>query len=215
MKKVLENVSAVIFDLDGLIISSETVVRDSWHEAADSHGYDMRPMYHRLIGNCHNKSNEVLFEHFGSDFPIDTLRSLVSSIVDRRIEEGELALKPGIVPLLEKLQSSRKKIGLATSSSMNWIERSLVPLGVAHLFEAIVTREHVTHTKPHPECYLTAATILEVPPHQCLVLEDSHQGVQAALNAKMKVCMVPDLIEPEPWVYEKGIPVLPSLEVLL
>ncbi len=215
MKEVLQTTHAIIFDLDGLIISSEQVVRDSWHEAAHSHGYDMSPMYHRLIGNCRDKSNAILEEFFGNDFPLEELREQVSIIVDRRIDNGELSLKPGIKPLLEKLNNTEKKIGLATSSSMNWIERALVPQGIAHHFEVIVTRDHVTKTKPDPECYLTVAERLGVAPEDCLVLEDSHQGVQAALNAQMKVFMVPDLIEPEKWVYAKGIPVLSSLEELL
>ena len=83
--------------------------------------------------------------------------------------------------------------------------------GLLDLFDTIVTRDDVTHPKPHPEPYLLAAHRLAVAPARCIALEDSHSGVRAAHAAGMQTIMVPDLVRPTEEIMGLCVAVLDSL----
>src|SRR5690606_17771151 len=99
----------------------------------------------------------------------------------------------------------------ATSSRKPHATEHLGRAGIIKRFGAIVTREDVTHPKPHPEPYLTAASRLKVAPRRCLAFEDSHAGVRAAHAAGMQTVMVPDLVRPTDEIAELCVAVLDSL----
>jgi HAD superfamily hydrolase (TIGR01509 family) len=104
----------------------------------------------------------------------------------------------GVTALLDELRARGIPAAVATSSRAAHALPHLGTAGLLDLFETVVTRDDVTHPKPHPEPYLTAARRLAVAPGGCLAIEDSHSGVRAAHAAGLQTLMVPDLVAPSP-----------------
>jgi putative hydrolase of the HAD superfamily len=104
------------------------------------------------------------------------------------------ALMPGVERLLHDARSLGLARAVASSSSSGWVEGWLRRHGIHELFEAIVTRDHVSRVKPDPELFLLAASRLGVPAGACVVFEDSANGMRAALAAGMRVVAVPNAL---------------------
>jgi HAD superfamily hydrolase (TIGR01509 family) len=201
-------VRAVIFDMDGLLIDSEALFRDSMMHVAARLGYDL-PLaaFLKMIGLPAQDSRKVALEHFGADFPFDSFNQAVWDHARERHEQG-VALKPGVNELLDYLDTVKLPRAVATSSSHQAVEHQLGRRGLKARFDAIVAAGDYARGKPSPDPYLTAARRLGIDPRDCLALEDSHNGVRAASAAGMMTMMVPDLLEPtgEMWQLCCGIP---------
>ena len=95
---------AIIFDLDGTLIDSETVVRDCWQESMRYFGLTLSDGLHQqLLGRRLKDVNQILFEHYGDDLPIDDIRARVKSQYDASVNDGAVTLKPGALNI-EKVQ---------------------------------------------------------------------------------------------------------------
>ncbi len=99
---------------------------------------------------------------------------------------------PGLLPLLDHLTSSGYRLAVASSASVTDIEEILAGLRVRQHFQFIVSGEEVPKGKPAPDIFLEAARRLEVPPEECVVIEDSQKGVEAAVGAGMYCIAVPN-----------------------
>ena len=180
-------IKAVIFDMDGVIVDSEPI-----HFESDK--MTMR-FYEKEI------SDEELNNYVGVSNPtmwseIRDKHKLTASI-DELLEKQfyykkyliqKIKLEPigGIRKLLEELKSCGIGIGLASSSSKEFIELILNTLGLIAYFDVIISGEDVPKSKPAPDIFLKAAEVLNVEPLHCLVIEDSGHGVKAAKLAGMK-----------------------------
>jgi HAD superfamily hydrolase (TIGR01509 family) len=105
-------------------------------------------------------------------------------------------VKAGVPELLAELKARGIPMAVATSSRAAHALGHLGTAGLLEMFGAVVTRDDVTHPKPNPEPYLTAALRLGVAPADCVAIEDSQTGVRAAHGAGMQCVMVPDLVPP-------------------
>ena len=189
-------VQAVIFDMDGLLIDSEVLVRAGVRRAARSLGYDFPDtLYAASMGRSDQAYFDTVRAHFGPDFPMDRFREAQTLEIGREFEGGVL-LKAGVVELMDHLDRLGLPYAVATSSARSSAEHHLGDHGLFGRFGAVVAREDVTQHKPHPAPYLEAARRLGVAPTACLALEDSHNGVRAAHAAGMMTVMVPDLLDP-------------------
>ena len=189
-------IAAVVFDMDGLLIDSEVLVRAGIRRAALRLGHDFPDgLFAKTIGQSDAAYYASVIEHFGPDFPMDRFRELEGEEIDRELAGG-IALKTGVVELLDHIDQLGLPRAVATSSMRASAERHLGEHGLFGRFHAIVAREDVTRHKPHPAPYLEAARRLGVAPAACLALEDSHNGVRAAQAAGMMTVMVPDLLDP-------------------
>ncbi|MDO8381202.1 HAD family phosphatase [Phenylobacterium sp.] len=187
---------AVVFDMDGLLCDTEVVYRDAMFATAAEHGHDMPlSLFKSMIGLPSPMSDRQVLNHFGEDFPIIAFNSRVMEHVDRACEEG-IALKAGVLELLDTLDALGLPRAIATSSSHRAVEAHLGKSGIIPRFHAVVARGDYVKGKPHPDPFLKAAGRLEIEPHLCLALEDSHNGVRAASSAGMMTIMVPDLLDP-------------------
>lgn len=190
-------VHAVLFDMDGLIVDSEVVFRDAMFAAAADGGFELPvPVFHRMIGTAWVTGAAILREHFGEDFDADAFAKASTEKFYAQVAEAGLCLKAGVVELLDDLDRLAMPRAVATSSSHEAVSRSLGPHGLPERFHAIVARGDYARAKPHPDPFLAAAARLAVDPAHCLVLEDSHNGVRAAHAAGMMAVMVPDLLDP-------------------
>ena len=188
--------AAVVFDMDGLLFDTESIVREAMYAAAPRLGLEMpEPVFLSLLGLGGNASRARLLEHYGEGFDVDGFWKAVDEEFHKRIE-GRRYLKAGVVELLDCLDDARLPRAIATSSPHRHVQRNLETHGIDGRFDVIVAHGDYEDGKPHPAPFLTAASRLGVAAQDCLALEDSFNGVRSASAAGMMTVMVPDLLPP-------------------
>jgi mannitol-1-/sugar-/sorbitol-6-/2-deoxyglucose-6-phosphatase len=190
---VSSQASAVIFDMDGLLVDSEPLWRRAEQAIFPKVGVQLTDaMCMETMGT---RVDEVV-RHWYTVKPWSgpTLEQveeeIVSSVVALVRAEGEPM--PGVRQILDLLARQQCRLALASSSSMRLIDAVVDKLGIRHCFEVLKSAEHEAYGKPHPGVFLSTAAELDVDPTRCLVFEDSFAGLIAALAARMKVVVVPD-----------------------
>jgi HAD superfamily hydrolase (TIGR01509 family) len=187
---------AVVFDMDGLLFDTETLYQEAALLAATEGGHDIGSgIILHLVGLPWQRGRELLVEHFGAAFPVDDFEAAWLRHF-WAIAELRLALKPGVLELLDLLDRLRLPKAIATSSSHRTVQHHLAAHGLAARFDTIVGHGDYAAGKPAPDPYLTAAARLGVAPESCLALEDSPNGIRSASAAGMMAVMVPDLVAP-------------------
>ena len=200
--------------MDGLLIESETLYRDSFLAASDEGGHGMRvETYQKVCGSPWDVITGTIFADYGADFPIDTFRDAWLRHLAVLMAEG-VALKPGVIEILDLLDRLDIRRAIATSSRHDSVTRHLGPYDLLRRFDTIVARGDYTDPKPSPMPYLTAAKRLGIDPGQCLALEDSYHGVRSASSAGMLTIMVPDVAPPTDEMREKCIAVSNDLHAV-
>jgi HAD superfamily hydrolase (TIGR01509 family) len=188
--------AAIVFDMDGLLFDTETLYQEAALLAAAEGGHEAtEDIFFQLIGVPWARGREMLLGHFGDTFPVDEFVAVWVRHFEA-IAETRLALKPGVIELLDLLDELHLKRAIATSSSHRTVEHHLGAASLTGRFDAIVGAGDYTHGKPAPDPFLTAAARLGVAAGQCLALEDSHNGVRSASAAGMMTIVVPDLLPP-------------------
>jgi HAD superfamily hydrolase (TIGR01509 family) len=202
---------AVVFDLDGTLIDSEALVREAHFAACKDLGVTMTDAQFLSLVGMHREANDAkLLSFYGPDFPLERFIEATRAFVGARVAP----LKPGALEVMEALDASGARYGLATSSRRPWVERHFSAHGLSDRFAAVVTRQDVENGKPDPEPYLKASALLGVAPMDVLALEDSHAGVRSAHAAGCMTIMVPDLLPPDEEMRTKAR-VVPSLHDVL
>ncbi|MDF2901756.1 MAG: hydrolase, haloacid dehalogenase-like family [Phenylobacterium sp.] len=193
---------AVVFDMDGLLCDTEVAYRDAMIAVAAEDGYEMPlSLFQSMIGLPGPSSDRKVLDHFGADFAIEDFNNRVRDHVDAACAIG-IALKAGVVELLDHLDELNLPRAIATSSSHRAVQSHLGHSGIIPRFNTVVARGDYVLGKPNPDPFLTAAERLGIAPEFCLALEDSHNGVRAAFSAGMMTIMVPDLLDPTPEMHD-------------
>ncbi len=204
-------IQAVVFDLDGLLIDTESGFRDSLFAAAADRGCDVPlSLFHQIIGVPITESVKTLQAHLGPDIDADALYTDCWHRFHETIDLENI-LKAGVLEVLDHLDELRLPRAIATSSPRDAVDRHLGPSGVIARIDAIVARGEYPRSKPAPDPYQMAAARLGIDPTTCLALEDSHNGVRAAHAAGMMTIMVPDLLTPTEEMHEKCIHIAQTL----
>ena len=188
-------IQAVLFDMDGTVFDTEVIYRRCWFRAAKDVGFkeDIDLFLQRVSGLNHADMTALVYRVYGDDAPFEVLWGRWLECIDEEMACGILPLKAGAPDILFAFKERGIKIALVTSSGQKTVARYLQMSGLEGVFDAIVTGNQVTHGKPHPECFLTAAKELGISPAHCAVVEDSPNGIKAAHAAGMYTVMVPDL----------------------
>lgn len=207
-------VAAVIFDMDGTLIDSESIYRAALVHALDALGLTVDEAFlHGLNGLPGFEVNARIRARFGEDFPVESFRRRYAA--HREVLTGNgIPLKPGAAEALHFVVGRGLPLGLATSSLRKSALTHLDRLEVLAHFDVLVTRDDVARTKPFPDVFLAAARHLGVAAENCLAVEDSHAGLQAALAAGMMTVMVPDLVPPTEEMRARCVAVYASLHEL-
>jgi HAD superfamily hydrolase (TIGR01509 family) len=184
-------ITAVVLDMDGVLIDSEQLwdeVREQlarerggrWHERAQA----------EMMGMSSTEWSRYMHDVIGLAEPPEEINAEVVRRLLARYR-GSLPLMPGAVAAVERL-AARWPLGLASSSNREVIDTVLELAGIAHLFRATVSSEEVEHGKPAPDVYLEAARRLGVDPTSCAAVEDSANGIRSARAAGMRVIAIPN-----------------------
>jgi HAD superfamily hydrolase (TIGR01509 family) len=208
-------VESVLFDMDGLLIDTESVYIDALQAAARAMGREMPIEFcHSMIGIPGPVCDGMIQDFYDPDFILETFAAHFDEHAHRVLGAG-VPVKAGAVELLDFLRARGLPLGLATSSSRTTVERHLGRAGLLDRFQAVATRDDVRHGKPQPDVYIEAARRLRVPPRHCIALEDSNTGLTAAHAAGTMAIMVPDIVQPTDEVRAKCLHVAADLHAVL
>lgn len=191
-------IKGVIFDMDGLMFDTERLFTYYWTHACRDYGIPRKEEFVAAVrGSSGEKMRACVREHYGPALDADGFCRRVYEYVDEHLKES-VPKKKGLDELLAFLQAAGLPCAVASSTYRSLVERNLKTAGVEGCFSLIVTGEEVARGKPYPDIFEKAAAGLGLAPGECLVLEDSYNGVKAGAAAGCVTVMVPDLMAPTP-----------------
>ena len=185
---------AVVFDFDGLILDTEEPIYRSWLEVYEAHGVELP--FERWILTV--GSTDTAF-HPQRHLEERLGRPLPKEVLDRRAgRRTELILAnrvlPGVVAHLDRARELGIKVGLASSSTQEWVRGHLARLGILDRFECLRCRDDVARAKPEPDLYIAVLECLGVRAAEAFAVEDSPNGVAAARRAGLRCVAIPNSI---------------------
>ena len=207
------NIKAVLFDMDGLMVDTESLATEAFIHSAKKQGYDMTKEETLLVLGFTTKSIYDFWENYFKNSDVSG-KQLVDNhykyIEDILFTTGPRKM-PYIEELLKYLKNSNYKVAVASSSSKNHIINNMEKTGLNKYIDEFASGAEVENGKPAPDVFLLAAKRLGVKPEECLVLEDSKAGVIAGSSAGAKVIMVPDMFKPDEVCKEKAYRIVNNL----
>jgi HAD superfamily hydrolase (TIGR01509 family) len=187
-------IRAIVFDFDGLILDTEEPVYRSWLEVYEAHGEELPfERWVQIVGSTTTgfHPQHHLEERLG--------RALPKEVLDRRIgRRTELVLAqqllPGVVSHIDQAKGMGLKVGVASSSTAEWVRGHLARLGILERFDCLRCRDDVAHAKPEPDLYVAVLDCLGVAASDAFAIEDSPNGVMAAKRAGLRCVAIPNSI---------------------
>lgn len=184
------NFSAIIFDMDGVLVDTEPLIFDIFRNVFAPWGINLSDEYqYKFIGKPFSANLHDIRNDFGVEFDHDEVRQTFDQAYAAGLSSQPLPLQKGVLPIIEKARELNLMLALCTTTSRHQVKvvfeqiKKSGAIDPHSLFQAVITGNDVTHKKPHPEPYLAAAQALGVPPHRCLAIEDTFTGVTSAKTA--------------------------------
>ena len=185
---------AIVFDFDGLILDTEEPIYRSWLEVYAAHGEELPfERWVQIVGSTTTgfHPQHHLEERLGRPLP----KEVLDRRADRRTEMILAnAVLPGVVDHLDAARERGLLLGVASSSTADWVRGHLARLGILDRFQCLRCRDDVAHAKPEPDLYLAVLECLGAAPSEAIAIEDSPNGVRAAKRAGMKCVAIPNSI---------------------
>lgn len=181
-------IKAVIFDLDGVICHTDQFHYQAWKALADQYGiYFDEKINNRLRGVSRMASLDIILERYEGDrslLPREEMAEQKNRTYRNLLEQMTPAdVAPEVLETLEKLKKAGIKIAIGSSSKNTPL--ILEKIGLSQEFDAVSDGNNITKSKPDPEVFLKAAELLNVPPPECMIVEDAEAGILAGKNGKM------------------------------
>ncbi|MDO4324966.1 MAG: HAD family phosphatase [bacterium] len=196
-KTVRDKIKAVLFDMDGLMVDTERVSARAWKKVGEEEGLEIKESWLCTIrGTSAAVCRERFYAFYGKDKDFESIYQRKKDLVTKELRENGIPVKKGLKELLSFLKEEGIQIALATSTKQEAARWYLESIGVLPYFDAFACGDMVKECKPNPELFLLAASKLGRKPEECMVLEDSLQGIEAARRGGFLPVMVPDLTMP-------------------
>lgn len=184
--------TAVIFDMDGLLIDSEPLWNQAATEVFAAYNISLSPAQYALTKGTRTKEFvEYWFTHYQVNFqqaPVAE-QQIIERVIELVKQKGRPM--PGVAHVMQFFAERNFKMGLATSSGEALIDFVVTHLGISGYLQAISSAEMLDYGKPHPQVYIDCAQKLGVSPAECICFEDSFNGMIAVKAARMKCVVVP------------------------
>lgn len=186
-------IKAVIFDLDGVIVSTDDCHYRAWQKMADEEGiYFDREINNRLRGVSRMASLEIVLEKANREYSEKEKQEMAERknnyYKDLICELTPNDILTGVTEKLDELKENGIKIAIGSSSKSTPI--ILKQIGLDNYFDAVSDGNNITHSKPDPEVFLKAAEMLGIAPEDCMIVEDADAGIEAGKRADMKTLAV-------------------------
>jgi len=189
---MLENIDALLFDLDGTLVDSMWIWRDIDIQYLERYGITLPDNIQLQIeGMSFTETAHFFKEKFAIPDDVETIKSDWNAMALNKYMT-EVPMKPGAIDFLNYALEKGFKMGIATSNSVELVKQITAVHGLDNYFPVIKTSCEVAKGKPAPDIYLLVAETLKVKPERCLVFEDIVPGIIAGKSAGMKVCGVED-----------------------
>jgi len=187
---------ALLFDFDGLLMDTESPLVDTWRRIYHRHGveFPLQTWIEQVVGSTDHPFDPAAHLAETSGLALDM------KAIQEEVKRQELELRQHPLPMVgsREILAEAKRLGLrqavVSSSSHEWVESNLEKLGMKPFFENFTCREDAMRTKPAPDLYLKALDRLGLLAEDCLVFEDSPNGIRAAHEAGIRVVGVPNPI---------------------
>ena len=210
--KAVNNIRLCVFDMDGLMLDSETVYFHNVMECNEKYGYGVpADLVLRSLGANEIETRASYLKAMGPDFPYDEFSSRTWQIQLECMKSHPIQKKKGIIELLDYLTENNIRKVVATSSSQYYAKDFLKDAGLYDYFDHVVYGDDLTESKPAPQIYLKAIEPFGFDKENILAFEDSSNGILSAYNAGLKVVHIPDIAIVEESTKEKCFAILHDL----
>lgn len=191
-------VKAIIFDMDGVLIDTEKWLNKYWCQAAGEAGYTMKPEDALAIRSLAGKyAAPYLQSILGVEFPYWSVRERRKELMREHIAKHGIEKKHGVDEILDYLKAHGVRTAVATATDPVRTRDYLTRIGIYDKFDRIICATMVENGKPKPDIYLYACEQMGEKPQDCVAVEDSPNGIRAAVDAGLRTIMVPDLTKPD------------------
>lgn len=205
-------ITTVIFDMDGLIFSTEPLYFQCYQAAAKPMGLDFTfELFETCIGMSVEDSRPLMKNYFGRDVDVEALHAQCCRNFEEYMAQNVIPFRPCAKETIEYFYNRGMKLGLATSNISRWVDKLLDKAALRKYFSSVLTSDHVSKPKPDPEVYLRTAQNLGADVRECLAFDDSPAGATAAISAGIRTVVVPDLKQPTSFVRAHAFAVYSSL----
>ncbi len=177
---------ALLFDLNGTMVDDMHYHIKAWHRISNELGAALS--MEAVKAECYGKNAEVMERIFPGRFSLEEKNKIsIEKEIQYRAEfKPFLRLIDGLDLFLEKAKANGWKMAIGSAAIMSNVDFVLDGLQIRHYFDAVISADEVTNSKPDPETFLRCAAALGADPSRCIVWEDAPKGVESALNAGMK-----------------------------
>lgn len=181
-------IKGILFDMDGVLIDSEPTILRAATKLFKPYGIDVKPSdFIPFIGAGDKRYIIGVAEKYGLNLNFEIERKKLYKYYEQEVSLQEAM--PGVLRFINNTKKVGLKIALASSATYEKILMNLNAMGLQkNSFDALISGENVSKTKPNPEIYLSAAKLLNLPTKECLVIEDAINGIQAGKAAGASVC---------------------------
>ena len=193
----MRKIKAVIFDMDGVLIDSETIEKKNMIKSAEMNSLPFEDEFFEIFLGCNDEmSYKLLLERYKNSKIVDKYLSDLEQLQAKEYKEGNIKLKHGTREIIDYLRNNNIPYALATGSSYKYVELDFLQNGYDKIpFDYIVAGDKIINSKPNPEIFIKAANLMNININDCLIVEDSPKGIEAAYSSGAQSCFVPDLVK--------------------